>query len=207
MSLRKWYLLLVALIVMGSAKAALVEVDFDSLSDGDALSNQLSGLAFTNAEVLSAGLSLNEFEFPPRSDANVVTDVGGAVLVDFLSPVFAVGGYFTYLTPLSFSAYDSAHALIGSVVSAYSNNLAISGDPGSSPNEFLGVATTVPIYQIMILGDPFGFSFVMDDLTYNTERAVRDVSEPWVLYLLLTALGMLAMTKHRRDSWGPGYSG
>lgn len=62
MSLRKWYLV-VALIVMGSAKAALVEVDFDSLSDGDALSNQLSGLAFTNAEVSLRGSASTNSSF------------------------------------------------------------------------------------------------------------------------------------------------
>lgn len=40
-----------------AAKALPVVVDFEMLTDGDVLTNQLTGLTFTNALVQSAGLS------------------------------------------------------------------------------------------------------------------------------------------------------
>ena len=44
-------------------------LDFESLSDGDAVTNQFigEGVTFSNASILTAGVSLNEFEFPPKS--------------------------------------------------------------------------------------------------------------------------------------------
>ncbi|MGH9614348.1 MAG: hypothetical protein ACRD4P_14840 [Bryobacteraceae bacterium] len=49
------------------AKADTLVINFEGFSDGDILANQIPGLNFTNVQVATAGISLNEFDFPPRS--------------------------------------------------------------------------------------------------------------------------------------------
>jgi hypothetical protein len=44
------------------AKATLI--NFEGFSDSTAITNQYSGLVFSDAIILTAGFSLNEFEFP-----------------------------------------------------------------------------------------------------------------------------------------------
>ena len=39
-------------------------LDFESLSDLESVTNQFSGVTFANAVALTAGISLNEFDFP-----------------------------------------------------------------------------------------------------------------------------------------------
>jgi hypothetical protein len=63
-------LLLSAIIVIGtflgvgiSAQADPVTIDFEGLTDSTAVTTQYSGLIFINATILTAGVSLNEFEF------------------------------------------------------------------------------------------------------------------------------------------------
>jgi hypothetical protein len=169
------------------AQATSTVLDFESLADSEVLSNQVAGISFVNATVLSAGLSLNEFEFPPRSGAKVVTDDGGAIRIDFAIPVSAVGGYFTYLSALTFNAFDSGLHLVGSDTSDFSSNLAMSGDAGSAPNEFLGVSFAAGISRILIQGDVTGGSFVLDDLTIASAGG-GNVPEPNTLSLVFAAL-------------------
>jgi hypothetical protein len=61
-------------------------IDFEAFADGTNASTQIPGLVFSNATVLTAGASLNEFEFPPKSKTNVMADVGGSVVIDLKSP-------------------------------------------------------------------------------------------------------------------------
>lgn len=165
-------------------------VDFESLSDGDVLTNQLTGLTFTNALVESAGLLLNDAEFPPHSGTNVITDNGGSISIDFATPVDSVGGYFTYVTPLSLSAYAGAN-LIASVTSAFSANYVSGGDSGSTPNEFLSLAGS-GITQLTISGDPNGGSFTLDDLSYTVADSNNgNVPEPGSLPLVFSGLPLL----------------
>jgi hypothetical protein len=65
------------LLIPTLANAGLISVDFEGLADSTSLTNQYAGLLFTNASVVTAGLSLNEIEFPPRSGVNVAIDTGG----------------------------------------------------------------------------------------------------------------------------------
>jgi hypothetical protein len=72
--------------------------------------------------------------------------------------------------------------------------LALSGDSGSSPNEFLQVSFASGISSVSITGDPLGGSFVMDDVTYTTTEA--PVPEPSSIILFLTmAAGLFAARK------------
>src|SRR3954469_10391595 len=84
-------------------------INFDSLSDSEAVTNQFAGVTFSNAIALTAGISLNEFDFPPRSGNNVVSDDGGAMSITFASPLSNFGGYFTYDHMLTIEAFNTAH--------------------------------------------------------------------------------------------------
>ncbi len=176
------------LIGSGSLFAGSITTDFDSLLDGDLLTNQLPGIAASNAIIYSAGISLNEFEFPPRSGKNVASDAGGPVTVLFDAPLLTVSVYLTYLTPLTFQAFDSSNALLATANSAFSSNLALSGDAGSSPNELLSIVAA-GIRKIVITGDSNGGSFTLDDLTYTP--APTGVPEPATALAGMTAMALI----------------
>src|SRR5215471_5774733 len=115
-------------------------ITFDTLADGDVVTTQYAGVTFSNTVVFTAGISLNEFEFPPRSGPNVASDIGGPITIDFTTPVTNFSAYFTYLVPLTITGFNSSNVAIASAGSAFGSNLALSGDPGSSPNELLTLA-------------------------------------------------------------------
>jgi hypothetical protein len=140
---------------------------FDNLTDGDLVTNQYPSLTFTNTIVFSAGISLNEFEFPPHSESNVASDNGGPITILFSTPVTSVSGFFTYLVPLNLIGFDASDTAVASATSAFQSNLALSGDPGSSPNELLTLASASGISRVTLQGDPGGGSFVLDDLSYT----------------------------------------
>jgi hypothetical protein len=179
-------LLLAILIVASPAEATLVT--FDTLTDLEAVTTQFPGLTFTHATVLQAGVSLNEFEFPPHSRPNVVFDDGGPLMIAFNDPQASVAGFFTYQTKLTFTAFDAGGAAVGSALSQFGSNLGLSGEPGSVPNELLSVAFP-SIRVVTIQGDPAGGSFVLDDLTFTPIAA--PVPEPASASLLAIGLAML----------------
>jgi hypothetical protein len=174
-------------------------IDFDGLSDGDSVTTQFAGVTFSNAAVLTAGSSLNELEFPPHSGSNVVYDAGGPMTIVFADPVLSFGGYFTYAEPLSLDAFDDADDPVASATSAFGSNLALSGDPGSSPNEFLEVIFASGISSVTITGDPAGGSFVLDDATITPLGGSESVPEPATsVPLASAAIALGAFFRHRR---------
>ena len=74
--------------------SSATSLDFEGLSDGDVVTTQFSaqGVTVSHSTVLTAGVSLDEFEFPPHSGSNVVVDEGGPMLFSFTMPVFSFGG-------------------------------------------------------------------------------------------------------------------
>lgn len=166
-------------------------ITFEAFGDSTIVTNEIPGLSFTNATVLSAGISLNEFDYPPVSGSNVLFDDGGPITIEFSTQAVSVGAYFTYMVPITFTAFDSANNELGSAISVFSENYVSSGNPA---NELLQLAFGSPISKITISGDPAGYSFVMDDLTYSTGST--PVPEPGTLSLL--ALGGLSAFVLRR---------
>jgi hypothetical protein len=164
-----WSLLAMAIVVTGSPALGAV-IDFEGFADSTPLTTEIAGLTFTNATVISAGISLNEFEFPPFSGTNVVFDDGGPTTIAFAEPVFSVGGFFTYLVRLTMTAFDALGNPLDVDTSQFGSNLALSGEPGSSPNEFLEVSSPSGISHVVIQGDAFGSSFTLDDLLVVTNR-------------------------------------
>ena len=174
--------------------AAPVALDFESFPDGTLLTNQYAGVVFSNAQILSAGASLNEQEAPPHSGVNVVSDDGGPMSLVFTTPVTSFGGYFNYNSPLTLDAYDASSTLIGSAQSLFTDNFALSGDAGSSPNELIELSPVGDISSIIITGNPGGGSFTLDDASFTplTTPLPPAVPEPNPGMLLLVGLVTLA---------------
>src|SRR5262249_1376577 len=149
--------------LMDIVPAGATVISFEGLSDGTILTNQFAGLNFTNTSILSAGISLNELDFPPHSSVNVASDLGGAITITFVAPQQSVGGYFTYAgsSPLTLNAYDSASNLLGTVVSNFTRNFVSSGNP---PNEFLSLSASG--ISSVTIGGP-NTDFTLDDLTFE----------------------------------------
>lgn len=179
--------------------AGIINVDFDTLTDGDSVTSQFAGMVFTNTSVLTAGVSLNELEFPPKSGSNVGFDASGPVTINFTAPVLNFKAYFTYLQPLFVRAFNASNNVVGSVSSLYSSNLALSGDVGSVPNELLEMSYAGGIKSISISGDPGGSSFVLDDISVET-LSISTVPEPAHMAVLLIGLiGLVAASRFGRQ--------
>jgi hypothetical protein len=173
----------------------MMVLDFEGFPDSTSITTQYAGVTFSNATVISAGITLNEFELPPHSGANVVFDDGGSMAISFASPILSFGGYFTYYEPLTLLAFDAANTQIASATSAFSINVGCDpgpiclGDPNSSPNELLQVLFPSGISSVTITGDPAGTSFVLDDAMITTATTIP---EPTSFLLLLSALAAFA---------------
>src|ERR1017187_1084623 len=147
-------LTLLAAAAPSSLRAGVMVLDFEGFPDGTSLTTQYPGATFSDATVISAGITLNEFELPPHSGTNVVFDDGGPMTISFASPILSFGGYFSYYEPLTLQAFDVGHTQVASALSAFSINVACGygppclGDPGSSPNEFLQVGFTAGISSV-----------------------------------------------------------
>jgi hypothetical protein len=179
---------------LASANASAVSIDFETLADGAVVTNQFAGVTFSNATALKSGFSLNEVEFPPHSGSVVVFDDGGPMTLLFSSPVTQVSAFFTYVAPLTLTAWDAFDVALGSVLSLFSTNAALSGDPGSAPNEFLELAFASGIAKLTVSGDAGGGSFVLDDLSFTP--TTLSVPEPGTA--ALTAIALAGLLARRR---------
>jgi hypothetical protein len=178
-------------------EAAPITLDFEGLSEFTTITTQFPGVTFSNATVLTAGSSLNELEFPPFSGQNVVFDDGGAMTVSFASAITSLSGYFTYTAPLTLTAFDASNNVIASVSSSFGSNLALSGELGSLPLELLSLSSATGFVSVLISGDAMGGSFVVDDVTFDTESAPTPVPEPGSLSLLASGVALLGLRRRR----------
>lgn len=205
--LRNLAFVLFLLVLHTSVSKADQVINFDDLSDGDIVTTQYQslGVTFSNTLVQTVGLSLNEFDFPPESGTNVAIDNGGPISITFVDPILTFGAYFTYLEPLTVDAFDASGDLVDVATSLFSDNLGYGdGDTGSSPDEFIPVTFASGISSVTITGDPFGYSFAMDDATItDLPETGTSVPEPGSLSILL--IGVLALAafvgKERRPAF------
>jgi hypothetical protein len=161
--------ILPVLLAAASGSTAFAQnapLTFEGYADSTILTNQYTGAVFSNAIVLTAGVTLNELEFPPHGGSNVASDNSGPMSIAFSSGVSSFSGYFTYSVPLTLQAFDASNHLLTSATSAFSNNE--SGVSGNQPNELLQVSSATSIYKIVITGSAQGASFVMDDVSMVT---------------------------------------
>lgn len=177
-------------ILLSASGASATTLDFEQFTDSEILTTQIPGLTFSNTIILTAGISLNELEFPPHSGRNVAGDNGGPISISFASPLSSFSGFFTYAVPLTLDGFDSGGHELASVHSAFSSNLAISGDPGSTPNEFLQISSAQGISEVTIAGALSGGSFVMDDISFGGSSTVPEPSSALLMLAgLAAALG------------------
>ncbi len=196
-------------LLLAPAGAGALVIDFEGIDDGTAISSQYSGLGvrFSGPTAATAGISLNEFECPPHSGMNAALDSGGWIRIRFDSPVSGFGAYFTYSRPLALTFYDPLNKVLGTAHSRYSSNMALSGDPGSSPNEYLDFSSA-PLAQVLIavnfggplvMTEPVGTNyFAMDDVT------IGSVPEPQSIFLLAAVLPLILLYRAKSRRRRPG---
>jgi hypothetical protein len=179
------------LLVASTSRAAVITIDFESFLEFDAVGTVAPATFSGGEQVLTAGSVLNETEFPPVSGVNVVADLGGPIEIVFSTPILSFSGYFTYLSGLTVQAYNASNVLLATASGAFSKNLLLSGDVGSSPNELIQVSGT-GIRKVVLTSDPSGGSFTADDITFETDERIV-VPEPSSWALLGSALvGLVA---------------
>lgn len=183
-------LLMTWLGAIAPAAAGPTVIDFDDLLDGVSVTTQYAGLTFTNTAALTAGVSLNELEFPPRSGLNVISDDGGPIEIAFSSVMTSIVAYLTYTERVTLQVYDG-QSLVGSITSAFAENYLSSGN---APNETLEFVAPGGFTHAVFAGAPGGYSLTLDDLTFET-RVGNSVPEPSSLMLLAVGLIGLCLRK------------
>lgn len=179
------------------AAAAPILIDFESLNEFDDVTTQFDadGIVFSGAQVLVAGSSLNEFDFPPVSGFQAALDGAGGMRVDFATGALAVSGYFTYAAPVTMTAFSGA-TVLGSVTSGFESNYVSSGNPN---NELLQLAFAQAITHVTVVGSEFGGSFTLDDFFVETrdELPPPPIPEPATVTLLLAGAALLGGRRMR----------
>lgn len=196
--MKRVWLLLLFLMLLVPQFCLSDGINFDNFSEGDFITTQIPGLTFSNTEVLTAGSNLNDFEFPPSSGTNVAFDSGGPIEILFGDSIIDFAARFTYVAPLTLQAFDAANNLVGTISSAFNTNIALSGDPGSSPNELLAVTFAGGFSRVHIEADPSGGSFTMDDISFTTSGGTpAPVPEPSTLLTMATGIVLVFFFQRR----------
>ena len=173
----------------------IFSLDFEGLSDYTPVTNQYAPqyVTFSDAIAITAGFSLNEFDFPPRSGQNVLFNETQSMWLDFGLTTYDWSAYLTYASPVTVNAYDGDGNLVGTTGSLFSENFVSSGN---SPNELLALSIASGFSSLQITGgDPSGSSFVVDDMSYKTADAIP---EPATLILFGAGVLGLAIRRHKR---------
>jgi len=147
-----------------------VTLDFEDLSEATLVTDQyLSlGVSFDHAIILTAGVNLDDYDYPPLSGSNVLSDFGGPIAMTFSAPVTSFSLYTTYGLPLTISIFSTDGKLVDELSTAFASNSLTSGDPGSQPNELITYTHDAGIGAVVITGGASGQSFIVDDLSITS---------------------------------------
>lgn len=162
-------------------------IDFETLQDNASVSNQFAaqGVTFSNAISLTAGLSLNEIDFPPHSGVTAISEDFSPLNIQFSSDASNISAYFTYASQLTFSAYDLGGSLIGTFINAGLDNLGTS--------ELINLSFT-GVRSLTIQG-ALPNSYTLDDLSFNT--ATVNTPIPGALFLFASGLMGIVLSKRK----------
>lgn len=169
---------MIGLLASTTAEATPVLLDFEDIPDLTSVGDYYSpyGVHFDNAISLTAGFSLNEFDFPPSSGDVAIGDDWAPIEITFDNLTQDIFANFTYGSQLTFNAYDSSDSLIGSYLHSGFDNY---GSTELISLSFSGVSS------LIISGELDG-SFIMDD--FNFEMSPAPVPEPATILLFATGL-------------------
>jgi hypothetical protein len=157
-------------------------IDFESFTDSSPLTNEVSGFTFSGGTVLTAGVSLNEFDYPPSSGENVLAAFLGSLTVSADTPFDQFSASFTFEEVLNFSGFDDLGNLLFSFDSPVASNL-------GSHTVIGHIASGI---TSLVVASQSGTPFTMDDL----DISAASIPEPGTLGLL--TLGGLAAARVRR---------
>jgi hypothetical protein len=177
MAMTRWAIIaggLGPVALLSAPAAATTTIDFDGLSDGTAVTTQYSGVTFSGAAVATAGITLNEFDFPPKSGLNVVLNQTTNLQVDFSTAAQSVSGFVTGTDVVTLSAFDGA-TLLGSIATTGPNFVS----SGNAPNQFLSLSFA-NITSVRFSG-PGAFSFTLDDLSYSPASGAVPEPASWAM--------------------------
>lgn len=180
---------LISLLFLFSANSAsALLLDFEDMPDLTLVNDYYAadGIHFNNAISLTAGFSLNEFDFPPSSGDVAIGDDYAPLEITFDRTVQSFSANFTYDAMLTFTAYDVA----GQFVDIYSTSTF--SNIGTSENISLDFSA---FSSIVIAGQWYG-SFIIDDLNFE----LTPVPEPATIVLFLSGLcgGALVRRKNQQ---------
>jgi len=156
-------IILLAGFIAALSTAHGITIGFENLAELTAIQNTYAGVNFGNATILTAGSSLNELDFPPKSGVNAVFDDSGPIIGTFSTPVASLSAYFTYSYQLTFTGFDANGNQVASVLSAHNSNI---GSSTYNPNEYLKLDVATGIASFKITGAESGSSFTLDDFSF-----------------------------------------
>lgn len=164
--------------------AAAMPVHFEQFTDTFPLTNEVSGLTFSGGNVLTAGVSLNEFDYPPSSGSNVLAALLGSLTVNADTPFDQFSASFTFEDSLNFSGFDNLGNLLFIFDSPVASNL------GSHTL----IGQSAPGIASLVVASQSGTPFTMDDF----DIGVSSVPEPGTLGLLTLGAAAGATVRRRR---------
>ncbi len=158
-------------------------INFDDLPENTVLSNQYSGVTFTEALVGQGSVY-----FPPHSGDNLAIALGYGpeipTVLTFSTPIQSFSGYFTYEATAVITAFDSHGNQVAMTQGSSNSNLGCQVGPFPDncgiqppfPNEFLSV-TYDGITSVDIAPLYAGSEVAFDDISFTTLDATP-IPEP-----------------------------
>lgn len=183
----KAFIIAATLALSAGASANAAVIDFEGLGDGALAPNTFAGVTISSAYILTSGISLNEFEFPPKSGTKVAFNSGNAISFDFSSFATSFSLYVTGTENVTLSIFDGA-TLLGSASTGGPNFVSV-----GSPNFLLSLSGAHITNATVSAAN--ANSFVIDDVSFS-----GGVPEPatWAMMIGGFAATGLVMRRRRR---------